>query len=176
MFKRINLCIFIMLISIILSSCLKFNPVAPPDVQSVNNSVEVEQDKYMDEIDGMLDENEKLTDKKANEFSEQFKYKTDSVYYNAIDKYTTQNTGSRANESPVASFLRGFYSTYNDIRLLSPVIFLVSFVFGIVGILFSKYNKGARRFFLIAFVITIPLLVLVIVFGIGILNDMFLYN
>lgn len=176
MYKGVKLCFFIVLVMMTLSGCTNFNPFIPPDEWSQNAEDKVDQNKYMDEIDNMLNKNENITDEKADEFSEKFKNKTDSVYYNAIERFQEHTINRNENDPPVKAFLRGFYTTYNNIRLISPVIVIISIVFGVIGMLFSRYNKGARRFFLVAFVIVIPLLIVIFIFGVGILNSMFLYD
>lgn len=169
------LCVVCLISCLLLSACSNMNPLAPPSYRSYEKENEENQDGYIEDIDKMLEENEVLTNKNANNYSERFKSKTNSIYYNALDNYANNGREKEEGETFIQSLLISFYSTYNSIRLVSPVIFIVSIVFGVIGMLFSRYNKGAKRFFLVAFIIAIPVLLLFIVFGIGILNSIFIY-
>lgn len=159
-----------------LSACSNINPLAPPSFENHMMENEGDQSKYVEDINEMIESNETLTGEKASDYSDQIRNKTDEIYYKALDGFKNNSRNKEEGETWVQSLLIGFYSTYNSIRLVSPVIFIVSIVFGVIGMLFSRYNKGAKRFFLVAFVIAIPILLIIIVFGIGILNSIFIYN
>lgn len=171
MHKVLKVCLVIIIGGILFTGCAKFNPFSAPDV-SIEGQVPVDESI----VNEYLENNEDINSKNADNYSEAFKEKTDSIYYNAIEQYT-KPTDSKDNGSGsfIQSVLRSFYSTYSKIRMVAPIIIIVSVVFGVVGMLFSRYNKGARRFFLLTFVVTVPILLVFIVFGIGVLNSMFLY-
>ena len=90
--------------------------------------------------------------------------------YDSIVGQVNKNKGV----NPFKAFLRGFYGVYGYIRSLGPVIAVGGVVIGVLIALFSRKNKTWRKFG-ITLAIVVPLLVILIVFGIGYLNSMLLY-
>lgn len=176
--KVLRLFLVILIGGILFTGCAKFNPFSSPNVSIEGQVPEDESvvNEYLENVDNMLQKNEDINSENADNYSEAFKKKTDSIYYKAIEQYTKPaDSKDNGSSSFIQSALRAFYSTYSKIRMVAPIIIIVSVAFGVVGMLFSRYNKGARRFFLLTFIITVPLLLVFIVFGIGVLNNMFLY-
>lgn len=67
------------------------------------------------------------------------------------------------------------YAAYAEIKHLAPYIGMVSVSVGVLIFIFSKYNKGLRRFALYGLIIAVPCMLLFIIFGYGILADIFMY-
>lgn len=169
-----RLILVIIMVSSIAAGCSKINPFVP-DLEAINNHTEQETDEYIKSVDENLKRNEELIEEKAENYVDQFNQKNESVYYNALNKYRTPSNDN-SNEDLITWILKKLYGGYNKFKLLSPYIFWASIAFGIIGVLFSRHNKGARRFFIVSFIITIPVLILIIVFGVGIYNDIFIYS
>lgn len=83
--------------------------------------------------------------------------------------------GSGKDMSIAERALISYYSVYGLIRGWAPIIAIVSFIVGGLVFALSRYNKGARRFALFGLMIGVPIFMAVIVFGLGILNDVFFY-
>lgn len=71
--------------------------------------------------------------------------------------------------------LDDFYRVYAGIKSWAPVIAISSIGAGLLILIFSRYNKGMRRFGLYGLVMGVPLVLLVIVYGVGFLNGIFFY-
>jgi hypothetical protein len=170
-----RLCLILGALCIFLTGCSQLNPFAIPGEKTDKNVTNKKTDEYMEKVEEELEDNEKITDENAENFSNEFDDTTETIYYNAIDKYSTTSDDDGEN-SIFKSLLKESYSTYNKIRLASPWIMIVSIVLGVIGALFTRHNKGAKKFFIVTFIVAIPVLLLIIVFGIGILNGLFLYN
>lgn len=68
------------------------------------------------------------------------------------------------------SLLSSFHAVYTFIKLWAPMIGIFSVAIGVLIAIFSRRNKGLRKFG-ISLAITIPLLLILIVFGVGYLYD-----
>ena len=69
----------------------------------------------------------------------------------------------------------GLYRIYLSVRSVAPFLCLSSVTVGLMMFLLASKNKRLRRLGLFAFMIGIPIAMIVFVFGIGILNGIFLY-
>lgn len=127
---------------------------------------------------------------------------TDVTEENVIDKYDEQDSKAKSNanrvydalydtnikqynsffdiavedDTPAAKrVLLVTYALYVRIKYLAPYIGVVSVSVGGIVFLLSKYNKGLRRFALYGLIIGVPCILIFIIFGYGILADMFMY-
>lgn len=180
MYKYVRLCLVLVVSCVLLSGCSQLNPFASPvestEVRNEDVNADEKTDNYMENVEEQLDQNAKTTEENANNYSEKIDDATESIYYNALDEFTTTKDDNDGDSSFFTSILLEFYGTYSKLRLASVWIVISSLVFGILGCAFTRHNKGAKRFFLTAFIFAVPLLMIVIVFGIGILNGLFLYK
>lgn len=96
------------------------------------------------------------------------KLSPDSIYDSVMGQ-VDKNKG----KNPIKVFLKSFYSTYAYIRMLSPIIGIAGILIGILIAGLARINKPLRRFGIV-FAITVPTLLVIIVFGIGYLNSLFL--
>lgn len=123
------------------------------------------------EGDEIFDEQQSISDDKADDAYDSItdKLEPDNIYDGVMDQV---NKGKGQN--PFKAFLRGFYSVYGYLRTLSPILIIGAIVIGVLIAIFSRKNKGLRRFG-ITIAIVIPILVVLVVFGIGYLNSVFLH-
>lgn len=164
--------VLIFFVSILINGCANLNPLNDPG-EKVIQQEQSSEDRYMEKVDDELDSKQAMIEEDSEEFSNKLENVTKSIYYNALDKYT-QPSQNDSDDSLATSLLKDFYSTYKKICLAAPWIVIISVVLGVFGAVLSRHNKGSRRFFIWAFIIIMPLLVVFIVFGVGILNGLFL--
>lgn len=105
---------------------------------------------------------------------QRFDDKTTETYDKAFNELTAP-VERRESSSLAESILRSGYQFYATVRSLAPYIFVGSIAIGILIMVAARMNKGLRRLGLYGFVIGIPVLLLIVVYGIGLLNDTFLY-
>ena len=103
---------------------------------------------------------------------------TNGAALNEFDKifgdYTNDiNAGKTANKI-VANILLSVYGVYSVIKRLSPAIAAISIVTGIIMIVVARRNKPVQRRGLYLFIIGIPLILGIIIFGVGILNGIYI--
>ena len=91
------------------------------------------------------------------------------------DEEVEQWEGKDIFDKTTRKVLTGWQRAYHTFRTLSPMICVISICLGILMYRFFKTDKGIRKVGLFTFVIAIPLVVIVIVFGVGIMNGMLLY-
>lgn len=164
--------IMMILSCLFLSGCSHLNPFVPK-YNNEESETDNKPDEYMKSVEESLEKKNELENDYATNFAKNFQKKTEDIYFNAMENLTKPSNKDDGESLPT-SLLKSFYATYYKIRLASPFIIIGSIIFGSLGALFSRLNKGAKRFFIVAFVILIPLLTLLIVYGIGILNGIFL--
>ena len=79
-------------------------------------------------------------------------------------------------DTPLAKrFVLVTYGVYAQIKYMAPYIGVASVAIGWIIFFLSKYNKGLRRFALYGLIMGIPLLLIFIIYGYGILADIFMY-
>lgn len=105
--------------------------------------------------------------------------KTDKIYRDAADRLSDMENleemeGKDIFDKLARKLLRGFRKSYRMFRALSPLICICSICFGILLMILSTHNKRLKRMGLYAFIIGIPCIVLLFVFGIGIFNGIIL--
>ncbi len=118
-----------------------------------------------------IDKSEELSDAAYDSFED----KTESIYNKAFEEYVKRDT-VQGNDIPWSKrLLKAGYGIYSNIRAMAPLIFLGSIGIGTILILASRHNKATRKLGWYGFIFGIPTLLLLFVFGVGILNDMFLF-
>lgn len=115
---------------------------------------------------------EEIASGNAEEIYDEYSSKIDSEYYSLFDD--VENAGKDDRELS-ERLLDGYYQFYAGIKSWAPVIAISSIGAGLLILIFSRYNKGLRRFGLYGLVIGVPLVLLVIVYGVGFLNGIFFY-
>lgn len=75
------------------------------------------------------------------------------------------DAGANAVEEGTNSFWEGFYDIHTKIKVLTPLLFVGSIVLGLLVAVFARKNKGLRQSALIVFCITIPVVLLLLVYG-----------
>lgn len=117
-------------------------------------------------------------EQKANDNAETAADNMDDFSNNAMNKVVSgAKKGIAANSSGravAANVLRTFYKTYLAIKQTAAVIITVSIFIGTLIFVICRKNKKRRRFGLYGFIIAVPLIILAIVYGIGILNGIYL--
>ena len=126
---------------------------------------------YANEGDQIFDEQQSAAQEDADSAYDSVtdKLEPDNIYDSVKDQMN-KNKG----ENPFKLFLRGFYSAYGYIRSLGPVIAICGIVLGTLIAIFSRKNKSWKKFG-ITIAVAVPILVLVIIFGVGYLNSVFLH-
>lgn len=113
-------------------------------------------------------------------FEEEASEKADRIYQDAMERLMSNEDVEEMEGTDIFDklrrrLLRNSWKTYNVIRVNAPMVVAWSISVGILIIVFSTHNKQLRRFGLVAFVIGIPAAIIIIVFGIGIFNEIFVY-
>ena len=92
----------------------------------------------------------------------------ENIYYSALEKAESGGVGFKGLTPEEQIYLR-FYNFYTLVRSLCPMIIGFSLGIGILVFALARKNKGIRRFALTFFIIGLPVVCLLFVFGIGIL-------
>ena len=120
-------------------------------------------------------------DQGTEESGERYSENMDKIYGDTLDRLmdtdeeVEQWEGKDNFDKTTRKVLTGWQRAYHTFRTLSPMICVISICLGILMYRFFKTDKGIRKVGLFTFVIAIPLVVIVIVFGVGIMNGMLLY-
>lgn len=120
-------------------------------------------------------------DQGTEESGERYSENMDKIYGDTLDRLmdtdeeVEQWEGKDIFDKTTRKVLTGWQRAYHTFRTLSPMICVISICLGILMYRFFKTDKGIRKVGLFTFVIAIPLVVIVIVFGVGIMNGMLLY-
>lgn len=175
--KNVTLCLALLIVILLMSGCSKVNPFAAPTQSNnyVSNSDKETISKVSKENKEKAMKNKEQAQKNAEETKKNVTKKNKSIYDNAMEKYSKVDDSGEKRDT-LEIILSSFYSAYVSIRLSAVWIIVFSVIIGTIGALLSKQNKGARRFFVFSGIIAVPALMIFIVFGVGILNNLFLYN
>ena len=120
-------------------------------------------------------------DQGTEESGERYSENMDKIYGDTLDRLmdtdeeVEQWEGKDIFDKTTRKVLTGWQRAYHTFRTLSPMICVISICLGILMYRFFKTDKGIRKVGLFTFVTAIPLVVIVIVFGVGIMNGMLLY-
>lgn len=139
-------------------------------------STEEKQDTYIEDIEEKMEQNKEAIEKSVSEASEKLDNRLESIYNDAMNRYMEPNDGDGQKQDYLVKILSELYNTYKMFCYASPYIIVSSFSIGVIGALFSRKNKSARRFFIVTFIIAIPLLDILIWYGVGLLNGMVLHD
>ena len=148
--------IILLLMAILTVTC--FIPVAVMAGENSSKSEELEQ-KANDNAETAADNMDNFSNNAMNNV------------VNGAKKEFAANSSGRA---VAANVLRTFYKTYLAVKQTAAVIITVSIFIGTLIFVICRKNKKRRRFGLYGFVIAVPLIILAIVYGIGILNGIYL--
>lgn len=148
--------IILLLMAILTVTC--FIPVAVMAGENSSKSEELEQ-KTNDNAETAADNMDNFSNNAMNNV------------VNGAKKEFAANSSGRA---VAANVLRTFYKTYLAVKQTAAVIITVSIFIGTLIFVICRKNKKRRRFGLYGFVIAVPLIILAIVYGIGILNGIYL--
>lgn len=114
------------------------------------------------------------------EIGKDYSNKVDEIYNEAYDRFTEpgyseEMEGADIFEKVSRYLLGGYHRIYRVFRTNSSHILITSLVigFGMMGL--ARKNKKIQRTGLVVFVIGIPSIIIIVVFGVGILNDVLLY-
>lgn len=122
-------------------------------------------DKQQDSDDGAV--------KRAKESDSKIKKDTEKEYYALLDKYSNNDTGDD-DRGLGEILLYYFYRFYLVIKMYAAPISFTSIVIGSFIAYFCRSNKQMRRFGIFGLIVGIPLLMIFIVYGVGILNGIYL--
>lgn len=123
-------------------------------------------------IDEQLEQNQAREDT----FYEAFDNKTETVYYDAMDRILNSSNGEADDDITISEYLlKNAYRGYSTIRSMAPILCLSSIGIGILICIVARHTKSIRKVGIYGFIIGIPLFLLLFVYGIGILSDMFLF-
>lgn len=105
--------------------------------------------------------------------------RTEEIYNNAMDRFLNEEVvrpeGDNFADRLLNIFLRAYLRFYHVMSSVAPLICICSIIIGGLMMFFAKKNKRIRRMGLFTFIIGVPLLMIFGVFGLGILNGIFLY-
>ena len=97
-----------------------------------------------------------------------------SAYYNAMDVVQSGHAGDfRKGKSVGEWFFTVFYSAYASVKRAAPFIAMVSILLGSTICFFAKRNKMVFRRALFVFVLGVPFVLVLVVFGIGSMTTVF---
>ena len=165
--KKIGIMLLLVISLTALTSC-EMGQVADGGLQ-----LSLEEKEQSEDVKGMVDEQMEKSDVQADEVGDEFLTAKEQEYNEILDE------ALREEEAPTISLakrlLLWFYDYYTTIRLWGTPVCICSVVVGFVLFLVARGNKGARKFALFGLILGVPLLYVFMVFGVGALNDIFLY-
>lgn len=126
-----------------------------------------------DESKSYVQEKRQKTRERVKNSEGQINKKNEKEYYDILDQFATTEE-KESDIGLIGSILLTFYDIYEQIRVWAAPISFVSIIIGIMLGIFSKGNKRMQHFGIFGLAIGVPLVMVFIVYGIGILNDIFL--
>lgn len=130
-------------------------------------------EEVVSNVDGDALQQESIAEQVGSEVYDEFESAKDKEYNEGMDKILNQSGDKNGNAG--RDILIKYYQVYGKLRQFSPYIITVSIFFGTVIAIFSRYNKGLRRFAIYGLIIGVPVVMLMIVYGLGYLNKLFFY-
>lgn len=108
--------------------------------------------------------------------TEKLEKKSDDTFDEAMEKFGADGTQKDiGSDTPIDEQIVSFFlKLYHALKEASPYIAVVSFVIGFLIFLFARGNKKIRKFGLFGLMIGMPLVMIVINYGIGYTKDMFM--
>ena len=116
----------------------------------------------------------------VDDVSTAYSSRMDAVYENAMKRFlepeaAEEMEGRDIGDKLTRKILNGYQRSYYVFRTLGPVISIFSIATGVFMMLLARHNKKLKRTGLMVFIIGIPAVVILLVFGIGIFNGILLY-
>ncbi len=108
---------------------------------------------------------------RAGEDDASMRRKARDEYGKIMDAYSDTEISDKTVSEQALSW---YYYYYGQIRSWAGPIVVVSVSFGTLLLIFSKGNKRRRQWGLYGLIIGVPLLMVFLVYGVGILNGMFI--
>lgn len=124
-----------------------------------------------EDIENLYDEATEKEKENIAETYENLKKKNKEEYYTGLEQL--KKTADSKDVSKTI-FIQA-HGVYTQFKLYAPLICIVSIFLGVMIFLFARGNKGARKFGLVCLVISVPLLTLFIVYGVGFMYGIFVY-
>lgn len=121
-----------------------------------------------------IDKNKEENPSRAETTKNKLYADADAEYNEIMERYANTDSASDDDRSIAEILLSTYYDFYEKIRIWAAPISFVSMIIGIFLAIFAKGNKAVRRFGIFGLAIGIPTLMVFLVFGVGILNDIFL--
>lgn len=120
------------------------------------------------------------SERSEEELGRDYGSKLDKIYKDTMENIAdTEDVeeleGTDIFDKILRKFLAGYHRAYRVFRSLSTTIVICSVSIGVLIQVFSRENKRLKRTGRWIFMIGIPFVVFVIVFGVGALNSIFLY-
>lgn len=133
------------------------------------------ENQYIDTYDKTQNIAEQNAEISANRYEE----KVNQIYDQAMDEAMSGFYSEAKEDNGEGNFfdrmtrtlIRMFYNRYGSLKAMAPGIAVVSIFLGGIIFIFSKKNKPRQRFALYGLIIGVPLLLLVLVYGIGIASQ-----
>lgn len=123
-----------------------------------------------------FDEQLEQSQKREDAIYEAFDNKTESVYYDTMNRLSNPSNWESDDDTSISEYLlRSIYRYYSTVRSMSPILCVSSIGVGILICIVARHTKSIRKVGLYGFIIGIPIFFLLFVYGIGILNDIFLF-
>ena len=110
---------------------------------------------------------------RAKESEEKIRKDTEKEYYALLDKYSDNDTET-SDRGFIETILYHFYRIYLQIKMYAAPITFVSIIIGSLIAIFCRSNKAMRRFGIFGLIIGVPVIMILMVYGVGILNSIFL--
>lgn len=126
-----------------------------------------------EDVENLYDETTDKENENVDKTYENFDNKSKEEYYTGLDKLT--KTADKKGEPLSKTIFVQTHGAYTQFKLYAPLICFVSIFSGAIIFLFARGNKAARKFGLVGLVISVPLLTLFIVYGVGFMYGIFVY-
>ena len=137
------------------------------------------ENEYIDTYDKMQDISEQNAEISANNYQNRMDKIYDEAMEEAMSGFYSEAKDNNEDGNIFDRMTRGifrlYYNRYGSLKTMAPSIAVISIVSGGIIYLFSAKNKARRKFALYGLIIGVPILMLVLVYGIGIANQFFLY-
>lgn len=135
-----------------------------------------DENQYIDTYDNVQSD----SGQKADVVADQYIDRANQIYDQAMEEamsgfYSEAKENDKEGnlfERLTRGFVRMFYNRYGSLKSMAPGIAVVSVFLGGIIFICSKKNKPRRQFALYGLIIGVPILMLVLVYGIGIFSQM----
>lgn len=163
----------VMSMMVVLTGCI-YNPNSRSfgSFQDIDKSI----DNVDDEQDAtdIVEKSKDAADENAKKTYDAISEKSDEEYYKGLDKLLTPQ--EKSDMSLGEMMLYNFYDFYLQFKASAPALCIVFIVVGMILYFSARGNKSLKRFGLFGLAIGFPVIILLIVYGIGYLNGIYLSN